>query len=307
MEIEKTAYCKHLFEKVPLNYTFLCEDLDTLFNDEYEFVFSSINSDIRAQKLLDYYQIPNATASDYKLKKIDCGNFYVLAHIRFKGMQRNAPFVSIEYISESHSVFYENIEAVKPKILEAFSVFDTHLVRLLINPNDIKYLHSYENDISMLAVAFKDFQHFEIPKMEIEVVPCMNEMEYEQYCAEYEAFLQKNENLRGNVLPEPIDVLNSKAEKGYLCKILYENQCAGWIALDENYEFFVKGYVVWDKIIYEPFQGMNLSYAALSKIIRIKEFSKEEFLHGWIDPTNFASYNSALKSGRTEVLMSVFL
>ena len=307
MEIEKTAYCKHLFEKVPLNYTFLCEDLDTLFNDEYEFVFSSINSDIRAQKLLDYYQIPNATLSDYKLKKIDCGNFYVLAHIRFKGMQRNAPFVSIEYISESHSVFYENIEAVKPKILEAFSVFDTHLVRLLINPNDIKYLQNFEKDISMLAVAIKDFQHFEIPKMEIDVVKGMNDKEYEQYCAEYEVFLQKNENLRGNVLPEPIDVLNSKAEKGYLCKILYENQCAGWIALDENYEFFVKGYVVWDKIIYEPFQGMNLSYAALSKIIRIKEFSKEEFIHGWIDPTNFASYNSALKSGRTEVLMSVYL
>lgn len=307
MNIQKTNYYNFLLEKVPANYKYLCNDLDALFLEEYEFVFTEIDSDTRAQKLLDYYQIPNATLNDYKLKKIDCGNFYVIAHIRFKGMQRKAPFVSIEYISESHSVFYENIEAIKPKILEAFSVFDANLVRLLINPEDIKYLHSYEKDISMLAVAFKDFQHFEIPKLDIEVVKGMNDKEYEQYCQEYKAFLQKNENLRGNVLPEPIDVLNSKAEKGYLCKILYENQCAGWIALDENYEFFVKGYLVWDKIIYEPFQGMNLSYAALSKIIRIKNFPKEAFLYGWINPTNFGSYLSALKSNRKEVMMSVFL
>jgi hypothetical protein len=307
MNIKKTIYYNFLLEKVPSKYKYLCNVLEALFDEEYEFVFSSIHSDIRAQKLLDFYQIPNATLSDYKLKKIDCGNFYVLAHIRFKGMQRNAPFVSIEYISKSHSVFYENIEVIKPKILEAFSVFDTHLVRLLINPEDIKYLQNFEKDISMLAVAIKDFQHFEIPKMEIEVVRYMNEMEYEQYCSEYEVFLQKNENLRGNVVPEPLEVLNSMAEKGYLFKILYENQCAGWVALDENHEFFVKGNVVWDKIIYEPFQGMNLSYAALSKIIRLKEFPKEEFLYGWIDPTNFASYNSALKSGRNEVLMSLFI
>lgn len=222
-------------------------------------------------------------------------------------MQRNAPFVSIEYISESHSVFYENIEAIKPKILEAFSVFDTNLVRLLINPEDIKYLHSYEKDISMLAVAFEDFQHFEIPKLDIEVVKGMNDKEYKQYCEEYEAFLQKNEYLRGNVLPEPLEVLNSKAEKGYLFKILYENQCAGWIALDEAQEFFVNGMIVWEKIIYESFRGMNLSYAALSKIIRIKNYPKEAFLHGWIDPTNHGSYLSALKSNRKEVLMSVFL
>ena len=307
MNIPKTNYYNFLLEKVPTNYRYLCNDLDALFLEEYKFVYTKIDNDIRAQKLLDYYQIPNATAIDYKLKKIDCGNFYVIAHIRFKGMQRNAPFVSIEYISESHSVFYENIEVIKPKILEAFSVFDTHLVRLLINPEDIKYLQNFEKDISMLAVAIKDFQHFEIPKMEIDVVKGMNDKEYEQYCAEYEAFLQKNENLRGNVLPEPLNVLNSMAEKGYLFKMLYENQCAGWVALDENHEFFVKGYMVWDKIIYEPFQGMNLSYAALSKIIRLKEFPKEAFLHGWIDPTNYGSYLSALKSNRKEVMMSVFL
>jgi hypothetical protein len=307
MNIQKSKFYNFLLEKVPINYRHLCNDLDALFYEEYDFVFTKIDSDTRAQKLLDYYQIPNATLIDYKLKKIDFGNFYVLTHIRFKGMQRNAPFVSIEFISESHSVFYDNIEAIKHKILEEFSVFDTKLVRLLINPEDIKYLHSYEKDITMLAVIFNDFQHFDFPKLEIEVVKGMNDKEYKQYCEEYEAFLQKNEYLRGNVLPEPLEVLNTKAENGYLFKILYKNQCAGWIALDEAQEFFVNGLIVWDKIIYESFRGMNLSYAALSKIIRIKNFPKEAFLHGWIDPTNHGSYISALKSGRKEILMGVFL
>ncbi|MEZ5022815.1 MAG: GNAT family N-acetyltransferase [Chitinophagales bacterium] len=123
------------------------------------------------------------------------------------------------------------------------------------------------------------------------------------------AFQQLVEAANGEevlVYKESKESIQTLVDKQLVIGVYYDNDWAGFIAVDQiNYKYF-KGYCVMEEILLKEYKGKGLGKALQRKMIEHLSSKDDELLYGTIDNKNIPSIKTALANGRLKTGKYVF-
>ena len=248
--------------------------------------------------------------SDYLAKYLEFNGIQLVTSTRFFNRNPEKPYAFIEYYSCDTKNFFENWIEIRKIIFKEYAVFHLNKIRLSLRTEDKIYFEKFkpELDQGMYAAPIADILKTQFNLKEnhrIEKIDQMTEEDYAIYTEEYNKFRFANPQLT-SIASEPLETINQHCQKDCGFKFYVNEEWAGF-ALYTNYsEYYLYGYLVWDKIIFEKFRGQNLSVYLQNQ--GFKEYVKDKtgFIYGSIEADNLGSIKTAEKSGRECLFGSYF-
>lgn len=278
-----------------------------IFKDNIEGLKKEIASDLNQLAELsleevyterfNYFKLKGTTAEDFRERIIEIEkDKFILAGIRFRGLNVDRPFISIVTSFEiTNNRLYNLAEVIKNE----FSIFKPNSFQFQL-PSEIA-LTAPELEIDRFTVvgSVKKITDHCLPERSeiVEIVELNNTVFYEGYIKEYKIFHEKNIYLKDEVKPESAEDFNEAIRNKLLYKIMIDNKHAGIIAGSPFNYYGIQGVCILEEILYDSFKGKGLG------IYIQKEFSKKligryDLLWGTISSLNQPSLKTALRNGR---------
>lgn len=305
-------YSLYLNRLIPSKYqTQLDYDrVKTSYEGEFKLITNFLNNEEYAQKYHKNIPVDGSLPHDYLAKLLKYNDIEFVTSIRFFNRNPNKPYAYVEYYSCDTKNFFDNWLEIRKIILREYDVFKIKRVRLSLRIEDKTYFEKFKPqlDLGMYASPIANLIQSEIHAKEnlrIEKIEQMTKEDYAIYADEYKKFRDANPQLT-SIASEPLETINQHCQKDYGFKLYVNNEWAGF-ALFANYsEYFLYGYLVWDKLIFEKFRGQNLSVYLQNQ--GFKEYVKDTtgFIYGTIETNNHGSIKTAEKSGREFIFGSYF-
>lgn len=305
-------YAKYLDQLIPTAYHSKIDrkKIQKSVSDEFSFIEKLLYSREYAEKFQLNCWVENTNAADYHAKFIEIEGIEMVISIRFLNRNVAFPYILIEYYSCSTVHFFSKFSFIKSEILDQYKVFDVKKIRMTLRTEDIDDFNHLEpkGDLLMYSAPISEILEKEldtIPQLEVIQINEFSETDYEVYLREYEKFQRDYPHLT-SVSPEPLKTLNQYCASDYGFKAYIDGEWAGFALYANFSEFFFYGYLVWDKIIFEKFRGINLS--TYIQNIGFKNYveDKSGFIYGNIQSENIGSRKTAEKSGRENLISSYF-
>jgi len=303
MKFTQNDYHKYLAQFIPDKYRELISEneLEKCIENEYNFINKRLENLKRAEKLKEICGVEGAEIADYRVRILEFETFYVIVSIRFMGLDVTKPFLEIEFYNTDVITFASHLHKIKSKVIEEFCVFQCTEVSILISNQFLDLFKTFQLklDKAVFSIPLLDVYKKTPPKIDLklEKVDDFSEKDYQIYLLEYKQFCESNPHLEG-VHAEPLNTIREKAKSDYVFKIFQNNEWAGLCIYAKMSEYFLYGYLVWDKIIFEKFRGQNLSSYAQEMAFQNYIPKLDGFIFGYINIENFASIHSAQKTGR---------
>lgn len=234
------------------------------------------------------FHVSGSSPKDFqeRIFNLDNGDF-ILAGIRFRNLELDKPFVSVWSSSSKISV-----EVIANCIKKEFAVFKPQFLRMRF-----PYPHSTHANIDSLTVAGLIKEMPTLHSQEIELRPATSVDFYDRYLEEYEAFYQKDPELRHEVRTESLEGFDEPLKNGLLFKVFIKESFAGIMAGQKSDLYGRKGLCVYEELLFQEFKGQG--YGPLIQNAFVKKLEHQfELLWGTISPLNPRSLKTALRNGR---------
>lgn len=250
--------------------------------------------------------IKGTTKSDYlhRVISLEAGG-YVLAGIRFKGLNTAFPFVDVlacDFPLDSAKVLRHLIDGIR----EAFTVFSPQQVRIRFGSHEDGIpLESFHvtPDLSYFAAPVTFLQQQPHPKNYDAV--CLERYTdtdfYPRYQVVHDKFRESSPTLADEILPSSLEDFRNCIANGYVYEVGVKGQWAGVIAVWRHSEYGMYGYCIQEEILASDFRGQGFGAAMLRHLIEHIEGDDHTLLFGHIHPKNVASLTTARRVGLIEV------
>ncbi len=187
-------------------------------------------------KRCQFFDLPGVNQEEYeeKILYIDDDSF-ILAGIRFQGLDVTKPFVSIlGNFKKADSIPFNKIAQI---VREKFKAFKPHSFHMSF-PEGITIPANYKIDRYTVMGNIQNVVNLPLDNIsdQVELMPLKEMNFYEDYVREYEKIFSKYPQLKNEVDIESLDSLNDAGNENLLFEILINGQRAGVIAgYTENY------------------------------------------------------------------------
>lgn len=276
-------------------------------DSEFNYIQNRIENIEYAQKFRKNCLIAHTTDNDYLAKEFWIEDICLVCSIRFMGGDLGKPFVSIEFYNCDNAVFFKNYPRLKDYILSQYEIFHPLFIHLVLRKEDEHFLKNIHHSVDRYyySAPLQDIYLYQFPKttphFRIEKIEGLDDNEYDIYLKEYDAYRRENPDL-GYVFAEPLSTINRICQNDYGFKIYINDEWAGFQLYASHTEYFFYGYLVWDKIIFKKHRGHHLSTYAQNKAFQYFIPRQNGFIYGQIDPLNTGSIQTAIRSGRKNLL-----
>jgi hypothetical protein len=305
-------YSKYLNRLIPTQYHSLLDydRVKTSYEEEFKLLDKYLTDEEFAARFHKNIFVEGTAPKDYLAKYFEFNGIEFVTTIRFFNRNPEKPYAYIEYYSCDTKYFFENWIEIRKIIFKEYDVFYLNKIRLSLRTEDKFYFENFKPalDQGMYAAQIANLIKSEIHSKEnlrIEKIEQMTQEDYAIYAEEYTKFRDANPQLT-SIASEPLETINEHCQKDYGFKLYVNEQWAGFALYASVHEFYLYGYLVWDKIIFEKFRGQNLS--AYLQNQGFKEYVKDTtgFIYGTIEADNHGSIKTAEKSGRVCFFGSYF-
>ena len=305
-------HSKYLNSLIPSKYQNLInnERVQSSYLEEFRILDKYLTDEAFAAQFHKNIFVEGTAPSDYLAKYLEFNGIQFITSTRFFNRNPEKPYAFIEYYSCDTKNFFENWIEIRKIIFKEYAVIHLNKIRLSLRTEDKIYFENFkpELDQGTYAAPITDILNSEFCSKEnlrIEKIELMTEKDYAIYTEEYNKFRAANPPLT-SIASEPLETINQHCQKDYGFKIYVKEEWAGFALYAGHSEYFLYGYLVWDKIIFEKFRGQNLSVYLQNQAF--KEYVKDTsgFIYGTIEANNLGSIRTAEKSGRECVFGSYF-
>lgn len=257
----------------------------------------------------NFFNVKGATSDDYRERILELNeNNFLLAGIRFYGLDVTKPFVSVQ---ASFTELNEDIiSKISDLVRKDFSMFKPLSIHLTL-PEDFKIsVASMQIDRYTVVGVIDDLIQRELISIpdSIELVALTDMEFYDDYLKEYELFHERVPILRSVVKTQSIDDFKEAIQEKLLYKIIINGSVAGLIAgLARDY-YGLKGVNILEEILFDSFQGKGFG-VYIQRAFTLKLKNRYSILWGTISDLNTPSLKTALKNGRhvMEIESAIFI
>lgn len=245
----------------------------------------------------NYFKLDGATAEDFRERILEVEkDKFIMAGIRFRGLNVNKPFISIVTNFEITS---DRLSSLADLIKKEFSIFNPIAFQFHL-PSEVELIDPKLGvDRYTIAGAIENLIEHKLPERveKIEIVELNDTEFYDEYLKEYKVFHEKNHNLKDEVKPESLEDFKEAISNQLLYKIIIDDKHAGIIAGSASDYYGVKGVCILEEILYDSFKGKGHG------VYLQKEFAKKlrgryQILWGTISSLNQPSLKTAFRNGR---------
>lgn len=307
----KESFYNHSFSDIhPLLKDWLHSE--ELFNPIISYLdveFAQLNNLEFAQSFKDTFPDIDVPANQYlnHLIEIEMDSF-VIAGIRFKGLNPEKPFVDI---ISNYSIYSEKqLMTILNKINQFFRAFKPLAIRFWSSQLDTcEYYHhqALKIDQHYLANLVKHIKTKPLPpKFDlIKLKPITNLDFYPKYERAYQEFIENSPILSQEVLIEAPEAFDICIQHQLAFEIYYRDNWIGIIAAMPSIFRELSGYCVFEEIISVPFQRQGFAKAAQRHLIH--QLPEDCLLWGSIHANNLPSLKTAKKNYRHNILDCCFI
>lgn len=305
-------YSLYLNQLIPSKYHNLMdyERVKSSYQEEFKLLTKYLTDEEFAAKYHKNIFVQGTSPNDYLGKFLEFNDIQFITTIRFFNRNPAKPYAFVEYYSCDTKYFFENWIEIRNIILNEYAPFTLDKIRLSLRKEDAIYFENFkpELDQGMYAAPIADILKTQSNLKEnhrIEKLDQMTTDDYAIYVEEYNKFRDTNPQLT-SITSEPLETINQHCQKDYGFKLFVNEEWAGFALYACVPEYYLYGYLVWDKIIFEKFRGRNLSTYLQNQ--GFKEFVRDTsgFIYGTIEADNHGSIRTAEKSGRECLFGSYF-
>lgn len=245
----------------------------------------------------DYFKLDGTTAEDFRERILEVEkDKFILAGIRFRGLNVNKPFISIV---ANFEITADRLSVLAKLIKKEFSIFKPMAIQFHM-PSEVE-LNAPDLGVDRytLVGSVSDLIECKLPERAetVELVELSNTDFYDEYLNEYKIFHEKNYHLQDEVKPESLEDFTEALSNKLLFKILLDNKHAGIIAGSASDYYGVQGAYIFEEILYDSFKGKGLG-VYLQKEFAKKLLGRYQLLWGTISSLNQSSLKTAIRNGR---------
>ena len=245
----------------------------------------------------DFFKLSGTIAEDFQERILEVENEkFIVAGIRFRGLNVNKPFVSI---IANFEITSDKLSDLAKLIKKNFSIFKPFAFQFHL-PSEVELIApDLGIDRYTIAGAIEDLIDYKLPERPetVEIVELNNTDFYDEYIAEYTIFHKKNHELRDEVKPESLEVFKEAINNHLLYKVIIENEYAGIIAGAVSDYYGIHGVCIIEEILYDSFKGKGFG-VYLQKEFAKKLQDRHQLLWGTISSLNHSSLKTAFRNGR---------
>lgn len=242
----------------------------------------------------------------YKIVEVDQERKLVTS-IRFKGGDKLHPFVEI--VSKNFDIRQQEWPQIAKLVGNNYKLFQPLSIRFFDGLDTISNENSeFTFDQWYLANQLSTLKNYKTgfnqDKFEFHIPADISF--YENYEKAFQQLVEAGNDEEVLVQLESKESIQILVDKQLVICIYYDNEWAGFIAVDQiNYKYF-KGYCVMEEILLEEYKGKGLGKALQRKMIEHLPFKDSELFYGTIDHKNIPSIKTALANGRQKIGKYVF-
>ena len=245
----------------------------------------------------NYFKLDGTTAEDFRERILEVEkDQFIMAGIRFRGLNVNKPFISI---IANFEVTSDRLSGIAELIKKEFSIFKPIAFHFHL-PSEIKLIApELEIDRYTIVGSVRNLTDYYLPEHAetVELVELSSTEFYDEYLNEYNIFHVKNPNLKDEVKPESLEDFEEAINNQLLYKIVIENKNAGIIAGSAFDYYRIQGVCILEEILYDSFKGKGLGIY-IQKEFTKKLLGRSQLLWGTISSLNQPSLKTALRNGR---------
>ena len=275
------------------------QDQETLKqNYKYELgkIFERVESERLAEDFYSWQNLANTRASHYKNRLYELEEDKALvAGIRFKGGDKNRPFVGI--FCRNFKLDKSLQQKLSTLFAKEFSVFKPATFRCYIPEEQKLEELSYQTDLHLIAAPVRklDFNH-ELPEgYKVEKASRLDF--YEEFKKQYDRFIESNQ-IGNELYPATQSGLEECHRDGTLSVLLKEDEVQGVFATSRESLEGLSGISVFEEFLFEKSRGQGLAKVLQARSIKMLNYPKDEILMGTIHCENLASVRTAQNLGR---------
>ncbi len=276
-----------------LNYNQLIQSI----REEYESLAELAIPEI-CLKRYQRFNLPDVRPLDYKERIIILDeNTFLLAGIRFKGLDVTQPYVLVSgNFKKIEGIPFSRISELIKEEFKAFKPLCFHMnfpEGLDITTNNFKI------DRYTVMGTIKEIVELKLKPIsdEVELVT-LNDMHfYDEYNGEYKKLHENSPRLKNEVQVASLESLNNAAKEALLFEIMINGERAGVMAGYIADYFGKKEICILEEILFEAYRGKGLGIYVQKEFAR-KMLSRFELMWGQISNLNPSSLKIALKNGR---------
>ncbi len=222
---------------------------------------------------------------------------FILAGIRFRGLNVNKPFVSVyanfeikdnKTLSQIADLLKKEFAVFRPQAFHFHSAYKLVIETELLEID--RYTLVGEVNQLLQREIFKSHET-------VELLQINNMNFYEHYLAEYESFHAKVPSLVDDVKAESVDEFKTSMDQNLVFKVLINGIEAGIVAGSAQDYYSQPGVLILEEILYEGFKGRGLGVYVQRAFIKILR-DKYKIIWGTISHQNQASLKTAIKNHR---------
>ena len=245
----------------------------------------------------NYFKLDRTTAEDFRERILDVEkDKFIMAGIRFRGLNVNKPFISIV---ANFEITNDRLSSLAKLVKNEFSVFKPIAFQFHL-PSEVELIApGIGIDRYTIVGSVEKLIERKLPRRveTIEIVELNNTEFYDDYLSEYKIFHDKNQNLKDEVKPESLEDFKEAISNQLLYKVIIEDKHAGIIAGSAFDYYGIKGVCILEEILYDSFKGKGLG-AYLQKEFAKKLRGRYQLLWGTISSLNQPSLKTAFRNGR---------
>lgn len=285
--------------------------LNQLFAPYGDIVSQGIKDEIESLKELtcadvcrkrhQHFNLPKTKPEDFKERIIQLGeNDFILAGIRFNGMDVTKPFVSVW--SSTLELSELKIGGMRNIIRKEFSVFDPYAFQMRL-PSSMAVPMDSEADRFVIAGLIEEMEGLSSSGIVLETPKEIDF--YEKYKDEYELFHQMHPALAREVKREDKIDLQDALRKNLLFTIYIDGTFAGLIAGYESDYNGIKGVCILEELLFHSYRGKGYG-PQIQNAFANKLRGKYKILWGTISAKNAPSLKTALSNRRKVIETDYF-
>ncbi|MBC8144573.1 MAG: GNAT family N-acetyltransferase [bacterium] len=256
-----------------------------------------------AEAFRQWCSIEGATTDDYLHKLVENDNESALVSMRFRGGDRDRPFVHVHALSSPGRASAE----MKNAIVSAYSRFNPRVIRWFDSAPVDKLDVDLQPDLRLFAGTLATVRDSRPEGAERLMLTRAVDLgwrdRYEQIYSEY---LTSNPSLVGDLFSENEESLRGMLDNGTLFEAWYDDEWAGIVGVRKERDYFVNGYCVIERALVTKLHGMQLGAAMLWRLAATLDAPGDDILYGTIHPSNVRSQRSAERVGRRDIGGYVF-
>lgn len=245
----------------------------------------------------NFFKLDGTIAKDFQERILEVEkDRFVMAGIRFKGLNVNKPFISIH---ANFEISAGELSQLAKLVKREFSIFKPQALQFHM-PSGLEInAAALEIDRYKIVGSISEIVKDKLPKRteQVEVIELHSTEFYNDYLNEYQIFHKKVPDLVDEVKAESLEDFQESIDNKLLYQILIDGKKAGIIAGSAFDYYGLKGVCILEEILYDSFKGKGLGVYVQKEFAK-KLINRYQVLWGTISHLNRPSLKTALRNGR---------